>query len=138
MELQFYSKGPRLNEQKAEFAKIFLYGDDWMSEYEDGENKFVRTDEKVGEVPIFISQVIYGCANTLDQKENYKRLFKEKAPDAILVCRLECFKQIVWYSNNAEMNPNIMVVGSKRVILYYAFIGKDKSTLLVAEETSDD
>jgi len=140
MKLKFYSRGDRVNEQKATWAKIFWQDDDWEDEYRDGENKFVKmkANESIGTVPVFLSQAASECDDTFNWKEEISSLFGKNTPDAVLVCRLDLFKQLVWYSNAAEIEPNIMVVGVERTILYYAFIGKDRSTLLIASEPCDD
>ena len=140
MTLKFYSKGDRANEQEAAWAKIFWEDNDWDDEYGDGENKFVRIRpyESVGTVPIFLSQAASECDDTFNWKEEISSLFGKNTPDAVLVCRLDFFKQLVWYSNAAEIEPNIMVAGAERTILYYAFIGKDRCALLIASEPAEN
>ena len=133
LDLMFYSMGrkPKGKNIAKEWAEIYFQN---YLVHNDNEKKikFKNARDSIEDAEIFESSDIeQDFFEKLNVEESVEKIVKEKHPEVILISTLSEFMEVVRFSKNEEMIPE-MIMTRDRTMLYYAMVGEGKCALLVA------
>ena len=135
LDLNFYSRGtkPYGKKRTYEWATICSTEADYEEKEENDSNEFGLITDCIEGINVFKSHDIE--QNWLNENllKSIQKIIREmeNQPEVILISTINIFMKAVHFSESSEMDPKMMIT-EDRTPVYYAMIGEDKCSLLIA------
>ena len=99
--------------------------------------EFEITDDSIENTKVFKSYNLEPAWAKETLLSAIREIIKENQPEVILLSTTSLFMKAVHFSKKSEMDPK-MTVTEDRTPVYYAMVGEDNCTLLIAWNKYED